>query len=89
MMKITGLIFIVLGAILAWSGYKRKFLKTRQGQTLGELQNQMMSSDPNAAIRQGMNIGCGAYLKVMGIVGGIAFILLGFFLLVLGLSFRA
>lgn len=74
---------MALGAFLAYSGYKKKFLNTKEGQTLQDLQSEMLSSDPNEAIKKGMGMGCSMYLKMMGLVGGIALFLIGlmFFLM--------
>ena len=76
-MKVFGLTLMALGGYLAYSGYKRRFINTKQGQTLKDLQNEMLSSDPNAAFKKGIGMGCSAYLKVMSIALGIGLFLIG------------
>jgi hypothetical protein len=76
-MKIFGLLMMALGAYLAYSGYKKKFINTKEGQTAQDVQREIMSSDPNAAIGKALGIGCAGYLKVMSIALGFGLFLIG------------
>lgn len=83
LMKIFALTLITLGAYLAYSGYKKKFINTKEGQSVQDFGMEMLSSDPNAALQKGLGIGCAGYLKMMGMVLGIIFILIGLMILLL------
>jgi hypothetical protein len=76
-MKIFGFILMALGAYLAYSGYRRKFIKAKEGQTLEDVQKEMLSSEANDAYKKAMGVGCSAYLKVMSIVAGVFLFFMG------------
>lgn len=86
-MRITGIIMIVLGSGLIYLASKKKIVKGKPGQTLRDMHEGLLNTDPDAAIRRGMNMGCGVYLKLMGIAGGIGLVVIGALFLLLGLAF--
>jgi len=72
-MKIFGLILMALGAYSAYWGYKKSIIKTKEGQTFQDLENDMRNSNVNKALNNGLKMGCAGYLKLVSIVGGILF----------------
>lgn len=83
-MRIIGIIMIVLGGGLIYLASKKKIVKGKPGKTLRDMHEDLLNTDPDAAIRQGMNMGCGAYFKIMALICGAMLFLSGVSCLLLG-----
>lgn len=86
-MRIIGIIMIVLGGGLIYLASKKKIVKGKPGQTLRDMHEGLLNTDPDAAIRRGVNMGCGMYLKLMGLAAGIGLVFIGAAFLFLGMAF--
>jgi hypothetical protein len=87
-MTLFGLLLSGGGAALLYFSYKRKFIKTKEGETLKDVTKQVLEGDTNAGIKQGLRMGFGVWSKAVGMAGGFFMVLLGFMLLFFSFLFR-
>lgn len=88
-MKIFMIVFSLLvtggGVALTYFSARKKFIKTRPGETMQDYMTRATTGDANDVLKRGVQTGCAAYFKIMGMIWGVAMAAFGVLMLVLTL----
>lgn len=60
------------GLVLTYFSARKKFVKTRPGESMQDYMTRARTGDPNDVLKRGVQTGCAAYFKIMGMIWGVA-----------------